>query len=965
MAENMPSNTVPKAMVVRNEFFSEGMAKPDTGTVPPTFRQAAEGDSHRISGRCEENKDNENLSDTSDAAAENSQTIDIGPGEFDTYAIAYTYKEQSIRMKKAVEETKNNTETSTFKANDSNMHTQARDPNPMNTQNMNPQPMDAENDVNPNPMYLQNTMEPNASPGPARNPNPMYTHNATNPQPTYSENDINPNPMYLQSTMEPNASLGPARNPNPMYTHNATDTYPTYSENDVNPNPMYLQSTMEPNASPGPARNPNPMYTHNATDTYPTHSRNDVNPNPMYLQSTMEPNASPGPARNPNPMYTHNATNPQPTYSENDINPNPMYLQSTMEPNASPGPARNPNPMYTHNATNPQPTYSENDINPNPMYLQSTMEPNASPGPSRNPNPMYTHNATNTSPTHSRSDVNPNPMYLQSTMEPNASPGPSRNPNPMYTHNATNTSPTHSRSDVNPNPMYPQSIPGPTFKSNKSDDNPCTQTSADTHQQAFSRPATNNGSEDTQASLSSQNQPAAASNNINDANDVLHALDPNPMYAAAYTCQSDLERNTASEDTQASLSSQNQPAAASNNINDANDVLHALDPNPMYAAAYTCQSDLERNTASEDTQASLSSQNQPAAASNNISDANDVLHALNPNRMYVPNVQHPAAHGCTRRRVIFAVEAAVVLGGFIVAGVFLSLSLSARPPQLPAVSNTPHHKGGDVKQERITFGGEGEEPGKFRENKGTAVSADNEIFVTDALNNRVHVFSIDGTFLRLFPTVVPGESTRMLEPHGVASDVESGYLWVLGKSSRSNEGHVVQYSKNGQPIKKFDVSLKSFYPVIAMDVRNNKVIVGDQTTITMFDPNGSRLWSSEVRTGYGIFGVTSDKEGNVLLTDGRKTIQKYNPSGVKIFEFGTSRKGNSPRGICLDTSGHIIVANYLKDRVDMFTSQGEFVRTIADIKFPEAVAMGPCGELVVTSPYKNTVSIFPRHMVLP
>ncbi|XP_078684890.1 uncharacterized protein LOC144918209 [Branchiostoma floridae x Branchiostoma belcheri] len=496
MAENIPSNTVPKAMVVRNEFFSEGMAKPDTGTVPSTFRQAAEGASHHLSGRCEGNKDNddENLSKTSDAAAENIQTIDIGPGDFDTYAIAYICKEQSIRMKKAVKETKNkpfqptktapdntnndndnDTETSNVKANDSNMHTQARDPNPMYTQNMNPQPM-----------------------------------------------------------------------------------------TDVNPNQMYLQSTMEPIANPGPARNPNPMYTHNATNTSPTHSRNDVNPNPMYLQSS----------------------------------------------------------------------------------------------------------------------------------------------------------------------------PGPTFKSNKSDDNPCIQTSADIHQQAFYRPATNNDDnhclqpyavarylDDEAASMKipgdNENHPciqpedqepslncdggqpyaaryqedddcgSAASKNRHTAS-IASEDEVIQPYAAAHMCQGDVGWNTTSGDTQASLSSQNQkqPTAASNNINDvstiasSNDVLHALDPNPMYAAADMCQGDVGWNTPSGDTQASLSSQNLPAAASNSINAANDVLHALNPNPMYVPNVQHPAAHECTRRRVIFAVEAAFVLGLCIVAGVFLWLFLSARLSQV-------------------------------------------------------------------------------------------------------------------------------------------------------------------------------------------------------------------------------------------------------------------------------------------
>ncbi|KAI8497184.1 hypothetical protein Bbelb_251330 [Branchiostoma belcheri] len=268
-------------------------------------------------------------------------------------------------------------------------------------------------------------------------------------------------------------------------------------------------------------------------------------------------------------------------------------------------------------------------------------------------------------------------------------------------------------------------------------------------------------------------------------------------------------------------------------------------------------------------------------------------------------------------------------------------------------------KGCDVKPEKITFGGFGTQPGKFKSNSGVAVSADNEIFVTDRVNKRVQVFSIKGTFLRRFPTVVPGESTRMC-PISVAIDVGPSYLWVLGKR------HVAQYSTNGQPIKKFDVSLKSVYPVIAMDVRNNKIIVGDGDTIMMFDPNGSRLWSSWVR---GIGGVTSDNEGNVLLTDRHKTIQKYNSAGVNIFEFGTSRKGQlnvpQPEGICLDTSGRIIVANFGNNRVDMFTSQGEFVRTIANIELAWAVAMGPCGELVVTSKSINIVTIIPRHLVVP
>ncbi|XP_019619810.1 PREDICTED: E3 ubiquitin-protein ligase TRIM71-like, partial [Branchiostoma belcheri] len=113
----------------------------------------------------------------------------------------------------------------------------------------------------------------------------------------------------------------------------------------------------------------------------------------------------------------------------------------------------------------------------------------------------------------------------------------------------------------------------------------------------------------------------------------------------------------------------------------------------------------------------------------------------------------------------------------------------------------------------------GNKPGEFRNNYGVAVSADNEIFVTDYFNNRVQVFSINGTFLRLFPTVVPVN------------------------------GYVVLYSRNGRPIKKFDVRFldrnQHQYPVIAMDTRNNKVIVMDRDTIRLFHPNGT-LYRSHV-----------------------------------------------------------------------------------------------------------------------
>eukprot|EP00058_Branchiostoma_floridae_P026044 XP_002611534.1 hypothetical protein BRAFLDRAFT_117187 [Branchiostoma floridae] len=351
-----------------------------------------------------------------------------------------------------------------------------------------------------------------------------------------------------------------------------------------------------------------------------------------------------------------------------------------------------------------------------------------------------------------------------------------------------------------------------------------------------------------------------------------------------------------------------------------------------YAVAYMKQDDIESNTTSRDihTQARQSLQ-MPTAASNNINDvlanssSNDanpsnleseqrqhVPNALHSNPMYVPNVQHPTA------------------------------------------GENP-----DRMMQKITFGGKGNEPGKFRLNYGVAVSDDNEIFVADNVNNRVQVFSINGSFLRLFPTVVPGEDTKIF-PVSVGIGVEPGYLWVIGVLYGAElNARVVKYRRDGLIIEKFDVHLMGRYPcpIIAIDVRNNKVIVGEADTIRMFQPNGSLVRSFKAfskERGVRINGVISDNEGNIFLTN-YKSVQVYSHLGVKIFEFGNFGRDEgqlrSLKGISIGPLGHIIVANSGNNRVDMFTSQGKFVRTVANITDPWGLAVGPDGQLAVSNPH--------------
>ncbi|XP_066272173.1 tripartite motif-containing protein 3-like isoform X1 [Branchiostoma lanceolatum] len=269
----------------------------------------------------------------------------------------------------------------------------------------------------------------------------------------------------------------------------------------------------------------------------------------------------------------------------------------------------------------------------------------------------------------------------------------------------------------------------------------------------------------------------------------------------------------------------------------------------------------------------------------------------------------------------------------------------------------------------VVFGREGSEPGRFNRNYGVAVSADKEIFVTDMRNKRVQVFSMDGVFLRLFTTVVPGEEVRKIQPCGAAIDVE-GHFWLVGYSVEMGVSlHVVQYNKSGLPMTTFVEHSWAPYPSIAVDLRNNRIVVVASTQIFILQSNGTiyRRFETEQRLDFSY--VTTDLEGNIFATDtSHSIVHVYDHFGQRRFTFGDVGLGKEkhvlPRGICFSRSGRILVADWANGEIDMFTSRGEFVRTVVNITNPWGIAVGPDGQLVVTNIQDNTVTIFPRQTVL-
>ncbi|XP_066305344.1 uncharacterized protein [Branchiostoma lanceolatum] len=254
----------------------------------------------------------------------------------------------------------------------------------------------------------------------------------------------------------------------------------------------------------------------------------------------------------------------------------------------------------------------------------------------------------------------------------------------------------------------------------------------------------------------------------------------------------------------------------------------------------------------------------------------------------------------------------------------------------------------------------------FKNPRGVAVSG-NDIFVADTGNKQVQVHSMDGVYLRHFSTIVPGTGGMLMKPFDVSIRYSyGGNLWVIGRGRSAD--YVVQYSTDGKAVSKFGLPMSGDYRGIAVDMRNNILVTEAshvQCEVHVFRPDGKRVRrfrhqdSGMQQPEY----ITVDRKGSILLTDSTThSVYVFDEFGKFLFKFGGEGSGKGqllcPNGICTDSSGNIIVADCRNSRVQIFTSDGEYVRHVDNGCWTEGVAIGPHGHLVVTNFYDHTVSVY-------
>lgn len=121
------------------------------------------------------------------------------------------------------------------------------------------------------------------------------------------------------------------------------------------------------------------------------------------------------------------------------------------------------------------------------------------------------------------------------------------------------------------------------------------------------------------------------------------------------------------------------------------------------------------------------------------------------------------------------------------------------------------------------------------------------------------------------------------------------------------------------------------------------------------------------------YGIATDSQGNIFVTDYRNHVKKISPTGQFLLQFGTwgTDNGqfatNSIRGIAIDSQDNIYVVDSANHRIQKFNSNGVFISKIGNgtagtgngqLKSPSRVAVDAQDNLYVTDFGNNRIQKF-------
>ena len=272
------------------------------------------------------------------------------------------------------------------------------------------------------------------------------------------------------------------------------------------------------------------------------------------------------------------------------------------------------------------------------------------------------------------------------------------------------------------------------------------------------------------------------------------------------------------------------------------------------------------------------------------------------------------------------------------------------------------------------FGTSGSGNGQFNNPQGMAFDNSGKIYVTDTNNNRIQKFNSTGTFESTFGLFGSSEG-QLKAPHDITLDI-SDNIYVTDRDNR----RIQKFDSAGNFVMMFGWGVdsgSSAFEVCTSDCQSGisgsgdgqfstpqGIAVGGSGDIFVTDNNNHRIQkfssTGSFQSKFGSLGseenqfnspngIARDSSGNIYVAEAfNHRVQKFDSAGNFVMMFGwgvdtgssslevctsSCQAGilgsgdgqfSSPKGIVVDSSGNIYVADSNNSRIQKFDSAGMF-----------------------------------------
>lgn len=232
--------------------------------------------------------------------------------------------------------------------------------------------------------------------------------------------------------------------------------------------------------------------------------------------------------------------------------------------------------------------------------------------------------------------------------------------------------------------------------------------------------------------------------------------------------------------------------------------------------------------------------------------------------------------------------------------------------------------GGDVCTTACRAGtGEEAQAGQMLEPRDVALDGGGRVFVADQSNNRIDVFSAEGTFLFAFGKGVGGAGVDVCVTVCKAGAAESAAGAITNPTGVFADVSRI-YVANGE-FDRIDVfsSAGSFLYAFGKEVN-----VSDSSDVCDV-VDGCQEGASSGPGGMSTpLDVIVGNDGNVYVADfGNERVDVFTKQGTFVESFGDEGAGqlNGPVSLATDSAAEILVADQVAERVERFSADGDYL----------------------------------------